>query len=60
MNCPICGKNEIGKVGTNQYFCWECLMEFSVNSNKIVVYEVADDGSLIPYMEKLCPAEMRN
>jgi len=57
VNCPLCGKNEIGRVGTNQYFCWECLVEFSVNNNRVVVFEVADDGTLVPFFEKVLVVE---
>jgi len=47
--CPVCGKNAIGKVGNNQYYCWDCFLEFSIQKSKITVYEVSDDGTLLPY-----------
>ncbi|SHM83831.1 hypothetical protein SAMN05660826_02115 [Caldanaerovirga acetigignens] len=49
MNCPLCGGNSTGKVGNNQYYCWDCYVEFSVNHNKVTIYELADDGTLLPY-----------
>lgn len=50
--CPVCGRNAIGKVGNNQYYCWDCFLEFSIQKNKITAYEVSDDGSLLPYDSK--------
>lgn len=47
--CPLCGGNSIGKVGNSQFYCWECFVEFTLQKNKVTVYEVGDDGSLLPY-----------
>jgi len=47
--CPLCGGNSIGKVGNNQFYCWDCFVEFTLQKNKATVYEVGDDGSLLPY-----------
>ncbi|WP_148865514.1 hypothetical protein [Thermosediminibacter litoriperuensis] len=52
MNCPLCGGNSTGRVGTNQYYCWDCFVEFSINNNKVTVFELCDDGSLVPYGRK--------
>jgi hypothetical protein len=49
--CPLCQKNTVGKVGTNQYYCWECFVEFSIQKDKTMIYELSDDGSLLPYGE---------
>ncbi|HHW02833.1 MAG TPA: hypothetical protein GXX35_08490 [Thermoanaerobacterales bacterium] len=49
MVCPLCGGNSIGKVGNNQFYCWDCFVEFALQKNKITIYEVGDDGSLLPY-----------
>lgn len=50
--CPICKGSSIGKVGNNQYYCWDCFLEFTLQKNKIIIFEVADDGTLLPYMCK--------
>lgn len=55
-SCPVCGRNSIGKVGNNQYYCWDCFLEFSIQKSKISVYEVADDGSLLPYDSQVSEA----
>lgn len=52
ITCPLCGGKAIGKVGNNQFYCWDCFVEFSIQKNKITVYEVADDGSLLPYNQE--------
>ena len=49
MQCPLCGTSDTGKVGTNQYYCWECLLEFRLYSQeKSRMFYVESDGSLIP------------
>lgn len=50
--CPVCKGNSIGKVGNNQYYCWNCFLEFSLQKDKIMIYELADDGTLLPYMDE--------
>ena len=37
----------IGKVGSGQYFCWDCCVEFSVGRNGFQIYRVEEDGTLI-------------
>ena len=49
MQCPVCHTTDIGKVGTNQYYCWHCLMEFRLlPQQKTRIFYVEADGSLIP------------
>lgn len=51
-NCPVCGHNNYGKIGNNQFYCWNCFVEYEVNGpNNITIYEVAEDGSLINYAD---------
>jgi reverse gyrase len=49
MICPVCGGRQIGKVGIEQYYCWDCCVEFNSNSDKVVVYNLEEDGSLIAW-----------
>lgn len=44
--CPVCGRRMIGKVGTAQYYCWECCVEFSVSGELVQVFAVELDGTL--------------
>jgi hypothetical protein len=46
--CPHCNCRDIGKIGTNQFYCWGCFVEFSVNAdNEVKLYQVEEDGSLV-------------
>lgn len=45
--CPNCRCKDLGKIGTNQYYCWGCFIEFAVQEEKIVdIFQVEEDGSL--------------
>ncbi len=46
----MCNGRAVGKIGTNQYFCWECLVEYDCKNQ---IYEVQEDGSLINFKEHL-------
>ncbi|WP_100331665.1 hypothetical protein [Bacillus xiapuensis] len=46
MQCPNCCSKEIGKIGTSQYYCWNCFIELSVSNNMIFTHQVEEDGSL--------------
>ncbi|GAA5344322.1 hypothetical protein CLV97_11218 [Planifilum fimeticola] len=47
LRCPNCNSHDLGKVGTNQYYCWHCFVELSVTGGRIeAVYQVEEDGSL--------------
>ncbi|MDW7673155.1 MAG: hypothetical protein SCK28_01340 [Bacillota bacterium] len=47
--CPICQGKAVGKVGTNQFYCWDCFVEFTTNSHGVQVYEVDEEGNLLNY-----------
>ncbi len=49
--CPNCGARGIGKVGSGQYYCWECCVEFRVGKKGWQVFQVLDDGSLAAVVE---------
>ncbi|MFC4768192.1 hypothetical protein [Effusibacillus consociatus] len=46
MRCPNCNCRDIGKIGTNQFYCWECFVEFNVIGEEVKLYQVEEDGSL--------------
>lgn len=46
MYCPLCSGKEVGKIGADQYYCWNCLIEYN---DKNEIFEVAEDGSLVAY-----------
>lgn len=49
--CPVCQGKSVGKVGTNQYYCWDCFLEFSNNNKGVQVFNVDEDGFLVDYYE---------
>ncbi|HEY9576783.1 MULTISPECIES: hypothetical protein [Bacillaceae] len=46
ITCPNCQSKELGKIGTTQYYCWNCFIELSIEENIISVHQVEEDGSL--------------
>ncbi|MFD1018858.1 hypothetical protein [Thalassobacillus hwangdonensis] len=44
--CPNCRRKDIGKVGTNQYYCWNCYIELSLEGGRVNVHQIEEDGSL--------------
>ncbi len=49
MNCPVCGRKSIGKVGIDQFYCWECCVEFAYDGDACTVFNVEADGTLSLY-----------
>jgi len=49
MICPVCGGRQLGKVGVEQYYCWNCCIEFNSNTDKVVVYDLDEDGTLVAW-----------
>lgn len=47
MNCPLCGQRQIGKIGNEQYYCWNCCAEFTVHGLTVKAFNIDTDGSLI-------------
>jgi DNA-directed RNA polymerase subunit RPC12/RpoP len=47
FRCPGCGSRAVGQIGTRQYFCWECCVEFSrQNNGQLELFNVLADGTL--------------
>ncbi len=44
--CPACQGRNVGRVGTGQYYCWECFIEFSLSSRGVRMFRVEPDGEL--------------
>ena len=51
MRCPACKGMQVGRVGSDQYYCWNCFIEFAVKKDRVNMYEVAEDGSLVTIEE---------
>ncbi|RYM05267.1 hypothetical protein EWH99_06675 [Sporolactobacillus sp. THM7-7] len=46
MKCPNCGSRDLGKIGTNQYYCWNCFIELALEDGSLSLSQVEEDGSL--------------
>ncbi|HEY3423308.1 MAG TPA: hypothetical protein VGL27_00820 [Negativicutes bacterium] len=53
ITCPVCGRRGIGKVGSEQYYCWDCCVEFVVSGQEIKIFSVEVDGTLTVYDDLL-------
>ncbi|MBO8159816.1 hypothetical protein [Thermosyntropha sp.] len=47
VKCPVCKGTQVGKVGSDQYYCWNCFLEFNYNRGRVNLYQVEEDGSLL-------------
>lgn len=47
MRCPACKGLQVGRIGSDQFYCWNCFIEFAVKKDRVNMYEVAEDGSLV-------------
>jgi hypothetical protein len=46
LSCPNCRSKDIGKIGINQYYCWNCFIELSLDKGLIHTHQVEEDGTL--------------
>lgn len=53
VSCPVCARKAVGKVGADQYFCWECCVEFALRGEQVKIFNVEPDGSLTSYADPL-------
>jgi hypothetical protein len=47
VRCPNCSGRCIGRVGSEQYYCWDCCVEFNVGRGAVRVYHLDADGELV-------------
>lgn len=46
FTCPNCHSHNIGKIANNQFYCWNCFIELFLNEEKLIPYQVEEDGTL--------------
>jgi hypothetical protein len=51
VTCPVCNKRGIGRVGSDQYYCWDCCVEFTRRGEDVKIFNVESDGSLSMYVD---------
>lgn len=46
LRCPNCKSKNIGKLGNQHYYCWDCYIELTLADRILHMNEVEEDGSL--------------
>jgi hypothetical protein len=46
VKCPNCKSKDLGKIGVNQFYCWNCFVELSVTKGHFSLHQVEEDGTL--------------
>ena len=46
MFCPLCQGRQVGKIGEDMYYCWDCCLEYHWENGEFHFYEIAQDGRL--------------
>jgi len=46
MRCPNCKNKNLGKIGMNQFYCWDCFIELTLDDGLLSLNQVEEDGSL--------------
>ncbi|MDY0408547.1 hypothetical protein ACFFIS_03215 [Virgibacillus soli] len=46
MQCPNCQSKDIGKIGSTQFYCWNCFIEITMMNEILNVHQIEADGSL--------------
>lgn len=52
VNCPNCNSRAIGRVGNEQFYCWNCFKEFNMINGKMEIFDIAEDGTLINFNQE--------
>lgn len=51
MICPVCGGKSTGKVGVEQFYCWDCCIEYKKNKEEVQVFDLDEEGTLLAWDE---------
>ena len=46
--CPKCKSRAVGRIGQNQYYCWDCNIEFIPAKDGFRMYRLEPDGTVMP------------
>ncbi len=47
MICPKCRSRATGRIGQNQYYCWDCNIEFMPTRDGFRMYRLEPDGTTV-------------
>ncbi|MFV9510947.1 hypothetical protein [Tepidibacillus sp. LV47] len=59
LTCPNCQSRDIGKIANNQFYCWNCFIELTVEGDRLALYQVEEDGSLSSIDDLFTEDELR-
>jgi hypothetical protein len=45
--CPKCRSRATGRIGQNQYYCWDCNIEFMPTRDGFRMYRLEPDGTTV-------------
>ncbi len=45
--CPKCKSRAVGRIGQNQYYCWDCNIEFVPTGDGFRMYRLEADGTCL-------------
>lgn len=48
MSCPRCAGRDVGRIGPEHYYCWDCCCEFAWAGGQWQVFDVDAEGTLLP------------
>ncbi|ELK44823.1 hypothetical protein D479_17654, partial [Halobacillus sp. BAB-2008] len=40
MRCPNCKEKQLGKIGNDQYYCWTCCLELTMEDGKMNINQI--------------------
>lgn len=48
MRCPVCAGNATGRIGQNEWYCWECCIEFQdLGSGQVDCFVLDSEGNRV-------------
>lgn len=51
MVCPSCGSRATGQVGPDQFYCWDCCIEWQPTPAGSQRFLIGEEGDLIPVLD---------
>ncbi|NLJ56215.1 MAG: hypothetical protein GX334_04090 [Firmicutes bacterium] len=52
MFCPVCRSINTGKVGSNVYYCADCLLEFTDKNGQMEIFYIDAEGASFALRDK--------
>ena len=48
MRCPVCLGNSTGRIGQNEWYCWDCCIEFQdLGAGQVDCYVLDSEGNRV-------------